>query len=78
MMNRDTRDQAGVDPMSVAIVHSALLNIVDQMAEVIQKTATSFILCEILDFCSCLLDRKGRIIVQSELGLPLHVASSEL
>ncbi len=64
--------------MTISIVHSAFMNIVDQMAEVIQKTATSFILCEILDFCSCLLDRKGRIIVQSELGLPLHVASSEL
>ena len=48
------------------------------MAEVIQKTATSFILCEILDFCSCILDRQGRIVTQSELGLPLHVASSEL
>lgn len=64
--------------MTLAIVHSAFMNIVDQMAEVIQKTATSFILCEILDFCSALLDRTGRIVVQSERGLPLHVASSEL
>lgn len=73
-----TREATTIDPMTASIIHSAFMNIVDQMAEVIQKTATSFILCEILDFCSCLLDREGRIIVQSELGLPLHVASSEL
>lgn len=66
------------DPMTVAIMHNAFMNIVDQMAEVIQKTATSFILCEILDFGCALLDRQGRLVAQSEKGLPLHVASSEL
>lgn len=66
------------DPMTMAIVHNGCMNIVDQMAEVIQKTATSFILCEILDFGCALLDAQGRIIVQSERGLPIHVASSEM
>ena len=66
------------DPMTLAIVHSAFMNLVDQMAEVIQKTATSFILCEILDFGCALLDHRGRIIAQSEKGLPIHVASSEM
>jgi N-methylhydantoinase B len=77
-MEKVERSSNKIDPMTLSIVNSAFVNIADQMAEVIQKTATSFILCEILDFCSALLDRKGRIIVQSERGLPLHVASSEL
>ena len=77
MKTKKSRAQTA-DPMTLAIVHSAYMNIVDQMAEVIQKTATSFILCEILDFGCALLDAQGRIIVQSERGLPIHVASSEM
>ena len=62
---------ARVDPFTVEIVRNALDSVCEQMSSVIERTAYSTIIRDILDFSTALFDARGRIIAQSS-RIPAH------
>jgi N-methylhydantoinase B len=74
-MSRVTKE---IDPLTKALVQASFVNIADQAAEILEKAAISFILCEARDYCSALLDAKGRLVSVAEKGGAEHVGSAEL
>ena len=54
-----TRD---VDPITFAVIKSALDTIVDDMAYTVMRTARSSIVRDVLDYSVTLCDRQGRIL----------------
>jgi N-methylhydantoinase B len=61
-----------VDPFTVEIIRNALDSICEQMSSVIERTAYSTIIRDILDFSTALFDARGRIIAQSS-RIPAHL-----
>jgi N-methylhydantoinase B len=61
-----------VDPFTVEIIRNALDSISEQMSSVIERTAYSTIIRDILDFSTALFDARGRIIAQSS-RIPAHL-----
>ncbi|MFQ5828807.1 MAG: hydantoinase B/oxoprolinase family protein [Candidatus Methylomirabilia bacterium] len=64
--------RARCDPFTVEIIRNALDSICEQMSTVIERTAYSTLIRDILDFSTALFDARGRIIAQSA-RIPAHL-----
>ncbi len=63
---RDPIAAAGLDPVTFAVIKSALDTIVDDMAGTVMRTARSPIVRDVLDYSVTLCDRQGRILTQAQ------------
>lgn len=62
------------DPVTLEIIRSLLIAIVDEAEINLSRTALSPIIFEVKDYCVCLLDREARTISQSRGGIPTFMA----
>lgn len=67
--------QGGPDPITVEIVASAFRSVVDETFIALMKSAYSTNIKERHDHSTAICDREGRLIVQAEMSLPIHLAS---
>lgn len=70
-MNAHTMTQ---DPVTLEIIRSLLIAIVDEAEINLSRTALSPIIYEVKDYCVCLLDKEARTISQSRGGIPTFMA----
>lgn len=63
-----------IDPITFEIVRNALYSIAEQMAGVIERTAFSTVIREMLDYSAAVFDAHGRILAQST-RTPSHLNS---
>ena len=66
--------QAEFDPITFAVIKSALDTIVDDMAYAVMRTARSPIVRDVLDYSVTLCDRQGRILTQAKT-VALHLGA---
>ncbi len=64
-----------VDPITLEILFNGLRSITDETYIAITKAAYSTNIKERRDHSTCLMDPQGRLIVQAENSLPVHLAS---
>ncbi|HEY0213367.1 MAG TPA: hydantoinase B/oxoprolinase family protein [Paenirhodobacter sp.] len=64
-----------MDPITTEIVTSAFRSVVDEAFIALMKSAYSTNIKERHDHSAAICDRQGRLIVQAELSLPIHIAS---
>src|SRR5690242_3853804 len=64
----------GLDPITFAVVKSALDAIVDDMAYTVMRTARSPIVRDVLDYSTTLCDPGGRIVTQAKT-VALHLGA---
>ena len=64
-----------IDPITLEILFNGLRSITDETYIAITKAAYSTNIKERRDHSTCLMDPKGRLIVQAENSLPVHLAS---
>ncbi|TWG98910.1 N-methylhydantoinase B [Mesorhizobium sp. J18] len=69
-MTRET-----IDPITIEIVASAFRSVVDETFIALMKSAYSTNIKERHDHSTAICDRDGRLIVQAEMSLPIHIAS---
>ena len=55
-----------IDPITLAVVKSALDSIVDEMAYTVIRTARSEIIKDVMDYSAALCDARGRMIAQAK------------
>jgi N-methylhydantoinase B len=65
----------GPDAITVEIVASAFRSVVDETFIALMKSAYSTNIKERHDHSTAICDRAGRLIVQAEMSLPIHLAS---
>lgn len=63
------------DPITLEILSNALLSIADETFVALQRSAYSTNIKERHDHSTALFDREGRLVVQSQKSLPLHVGA---
>jgi N-methylhydantoinase B len=64
-MNRERIAPPAIDPITFAVVKSALDAIVDEMAYTVIRTARSEIIKDVMDYSTALCDGEGRMIAQA-------------
>lgn len=63
------------DPITVEIMTSAFRSVVDETFIALMKSAYSTNIKERHDHSTAICDREGRLIVQAEMSIPIHIAS---
>lgn len=63
-----------IDPVTLEIVRNTLPAIANEMAADLQRTSYNMMIYEVCDFCTALLDTKGRLIAQNMGGVSHFVA----
>jgi len=66
---------AGIDPLDLSTIASTLKSIVNEMGDVLARSAHSTIVREAMDLATCLADAEGRVVAQAELN-PIHLNST--
>ena len=66
---------APIDPISLEIISNGLRSIADETFIALMKSAYSTNIKERRDHSTIFCDRSGRLIVQAEASLPIHIAS---
>lgn len=69
------RDTAEMDPISLEIVWNGLKSVADECFLTIMRSAFSTNIKERHDHSTAIADARGRLIVQAENALPIHLAS---
>lgn len=71
-----TNPQADIDldPVTFEVLRSSFTNLVDRMAEQIQRTCYSFVIYN-RDFSNCLNDAEGNTIMQGSQDIAVHVGT---
>jgi N-methylhydantoinase B len=64
-----------IDPITIEIVASAFRSVVDETFIALMKSAYSTNIKERHDHSTAICDRAGRLIVQADMSLPIHIAS---
>jgi len=64
-----------IDPITLEILHNGLKSVTDETYIGITKAAYSTNIKERRDHSTAIMDREGRLIVQAENSLPIHLAS---
>jgi N-methylhydantoinase B len=67
--------EAGIDLVRIEILRNALRSATDEMYLSLMRSSYSTNIKERHDHSTSILDRHGRLIVQSEASLPIHIAS---
>lgn len=68
-------DRTGLDPIALEITWNGLRSITDECFLTIMRSAFSTNIKERHDHSTAIADAKGRLIVQAENALPIHLAS---
>lgn len=63
-----------IDPITFEIIRNALYSIAEQMAAVVERTAFSTVIREMLDYSAAVFDARGRVLAQST-RTPSHLNS---
>jgi N-methylhydantoinase B len=71
----DPAIRSSLDPISLEILSNALRSVADEMFAALMRSAYSTNIKERHDHSTAFCDRKGRLIVQAEKSLPIHIAS---
>ena len=66
---------ATLDPVSLEILSNALRSVTDETWVALMKSAYSTNIKERHDHSTAIMDPKGRLVVQAEQSLPIHIAS---
>ncbi len=69
------QDQEALDPIRLEIIHNALRSVVDEAYIALMKSAYSTNIKERHDHSSALIDARGRLVVQTERAIPMHLGS---
>ncbi|ESR25915.1 hydantoinase B/oxoprolinase family protein [Lutibaculum baratangense] len=64
-----------IDPITLEVMASAMRSVVDETFIALMKSAYSTNIKERHDHSTAICDRDGRLIVQAEMSLPIHIAS---
>ena len=64
-----------LDPVTLEILHNALRSITDETFIALMKSAYSTNIKERHDHSTAIMDTSGRLVVQAENSLPIHLAS---
>src|SRR6187431_1056442 len=64
-----------IDPITLEIVSNGLRSIADETFVALMKSAYSTNIKERRDHSTVICDREGRLVVQAEASLPIHIAS---
>lgn len=74
-MSRPPLPNAPLDPITIEIIASAFRSVVDETFIALMKSAYSTNIKERHDHSTAICDKDGRLIVQAEMSLPIHIAS---
>ncbi|MEE1555321.1 MAG: hydantoinase B/oxoprolinase family protein, partial [Alphaproteobacteria bacterium] len=74
-MTNVTDEQDDIDPITLEILRNSLRSITDESYIALTKAAYSTNIKERRDHSIALTDAQGRLVVQSENSLPIHLAS---
>ena len=64
-----------LDPIRLEIIANGLRSIADECFVALMRSAYSTNIKERKDHSIAIVDKKGRLVVQAELTLPIHIAS---
>jgi len=70
-----TENESALDPIGLEILSNALRSITDESFVALMKSAYSTNIKERHDHSTAITDPKGRLVVQAEESLPIHIAS---
>ncbi len=70
-----TNVRSPLDPIQVEITYNALKSISDEMFVALKRSAYSTNIKERQDHSTVIADADGRLVVQAEASLPIHIAS---
>ena len=71
----DEATREALDPITLEILSNALRSVADEMFAALMRSAYSTNIKERHDHSTAFCDRAGRLIVQAEQSLPIHIAS---
>ena len=64
-----------LDPITIEIMHNAFRSVADETFITLMKSAYSTNIKERRDHSTAIMDTEGRLIVQADASLPIHLAS---
>jgi N-methylhydantoinase B len=67
--------RASLDPITLEILSNALKSVTDETFAALMRSAYSTNIKERHDHSTAFCDRSGRLVVQAEQALPIHIAS---
>lgn len=70
----EPQSQIDLDPVTFEVLRSSFANLVDRMAEQIQRTCYSFVIYN-RDFSNCLNDVNGNTVMQGSQDIAVHVGT---
>lgn len=74
MATRDLQTDIDLDPVTFEVLRSSYRNLVDRMAEQIERTCYSFVIYN-RDFSNCLNDADGNTVMQGSKDIAVHVGT---
>ena len=74
MLDKKSEGATGIDPVTFEVLRSHFDFCTQRMSKVLQKTAFSPILSDILDFSNAVYDPEARLVAQAP-GCPIHMAA---
>jgi N-methylhydantoinase B len=74
MATTDPQADIDLDPVTFEVLRSSFRNLVDRMAEQIQRTCYSFVIYN-RDFSNCLNDAEGNTVMQGSKDIAVHVGT---
>ncbi|MFC7157603.1 hydantoinase B/oxoprolinase family protein [Halomarina halobia] len=74
MSETQSRTDIDLDPVTFEVLRSSFRNLVDRMAEQIQRTCYSFVIYN-RDFSNCLNDADGNTVMQGSQDIAVHVGT---
>lgn len=74
MSETQPRSDIDLDPVTFEVLRSSFTNLVDRMAEQIQRTCYSFVIYN-RDFSNCLNDAEGNTVMQGSQDIAVHVGT---
>lgn len=69
------RKSLRLDPITIEIMHNAFRSVADETFITLMKSAYSTNIKERRDHSTAIMDTEGRLIVQADASLPIHLAS---
>jgi len=66
--------RSAIDPVTLEILRNALPAVANEMAADLKRTSYNMMIYEVCDFCTALLDKKGRLVAQNVGGVSHFVA----
>lgn len=74
MSETQPQSEIDLDPVTFEVLRSSFTNLVDRMAEQIQRTCYSFVIYN-RDFSNCLNDAEGNTVMQGSQDIAVHVGT---